>query len=551
MGVPVKSNNTQQGCNPISSNCVIWQGPDIPCITLCTGDSVSDVVAKMATELCEITDQLNISLLDLSCFNPLYPTPQNFQDVMQIILNKVCALENGTAADGTSSAGCPSDCIVTVAPCLQTQDYLGNTITTMSLQDYVILIGNRICTILTSIAGLQLQIDNLNVRVTNIENNTGGGGSGSSSFNVTSECVTQGSVPLQEYINALDLAFCLLQANTGTTAQFTSADSASACVNQNSVQMANPPQIMGGYQSPPWIASPQTAYQHIQNLWVAICDIRTGLTNLREQLTACCAPSAPCPTNLPIPQIYLNKSTVDDYLYFRVSGNTTGATTPNAIVLGGEEWVLSRFEGTVVPSATGVASQINVSIPNITFTTQISYTNSDDGSNPLASVSGIGVSIQVQALGTFYWKNVTTNQECGVSAGNNPTLVNQYAVSTYGCPSFGGPSPSLSVVAGSTSACSLATGGSVTVSVISPIAFLSGPGVTQSSMPVSVTYTNTSNISVTQQTIFNSGTQSFTIPSGIKCGTTVSVSVGNISQGNAQRFPECSNSGSVTLPAGT
>ena len=37
-------------CSPISSNCVIWQGPDIPCIKLCTGDTVSDVVAKLATD---------------------------------------------------------------------------------------------------------------------------------------------------------------------------------------------------------------------------------------------------------------------------------------------------------------------------------------------------------------------------------------------------------------------------------------------------------------------------------------------------------------------
>jgi len=79
MAVPIKSNNTQQGCNPISSNCVVWQGPNIPCINLCTGDSVSDVIAKMATELCDITSQTDISLLDLSCFNPLYPTPQNNQ----------------------------------------------------------------------------------------------------------------------------------------------------------------------------------------------------------------------------------------------------------------------------------------------------------------------------------------------------------------------------------------------------------------------------------------------------------------------------------------
>ena len=33
-------------CSPIASNCVVWTGPNIPCINLCKGDTVSDVVFK-------------------------------------------------------------------------------------------------------------------------------------------------------------------------------------------------------------------------------------------------------------------------------------------------------------------------------------------------------------------------------------------------------------------------------------------------------------------------------------------------------------------------
>ena len=56
-------------CSPISSNCVVWQGPDIPCIKLCIGDTVSDVVFAMATELCTILDTLKVTNYDLTCFN--------------------------------------------------------------------------------------------------------------------------------------------------------------------------------------------------------------------------------------------------------------------------------------------------------------------------------------------------------------------------------------------------------------------------------------------------------------------------------------------------
>ena len=45
-------NNKQVYSTPISSNSVIWQGPNISCINLCKGDSVSDIVYKLAVELC-------------------------------------------------------------------------------------------------------------------------------------------------------------------------------------------------------------------------------------------------------------------------------------------------------------------------------------------------------------------------------------------------------------------------------------------------------------------------------------------------------------------
>ena len=61
MALPIQPSDTQAGCNPVSSNCVIWQGPDIPCITLCKGDSISDVTYKVATEICTLVDQLSLT----------------------------------------------------------------------------------------------------------------------------------------------------------------------------------------------------------------------------------------------------------------------------------------------------------------------------------------------------------------------------------------------------------------------------------------------------------------------------------------------------------
>mgnify|MGYP003670327522 FL=1 len=70
-------------CSPISSNCVVWQGPDISCINLCTGDTVSDVVSAMAKELCTILDSLKVTNYDLTCFNSTACGPEDFNALIQ------------------------------------------------------------------------------------------------------------------------------------------------------------------------------------------------------------------------------------------------------------------------------------------------------------------------------------------------------------------------------------------------------------------------------------------------------------------------------------
>ena len=91
--LPSNTNNTSP-CTPVSSNCVIWQGPDISCINLCNGDTVSDVVGKLATELCALIDatcQCNPDLtgLDISCITTT--TPEGLVATLQEIIDYVCA----------------------------------------------------------------------------------------------------------------------------------------------------------------------------------------------------------------------------------------------------------------------------------------------------------------------------------------------------------------------------------------------------------------------------------------------------------------------------
>ena len=162
-------NYDSEGCDPMSSNCVIWQGPDIECINLCKGDTVSNVVFKLATELCSILDKLNVSTYDLSCLNLLECEPETWEALIQLLIDRICALESGITPDTpTSASGCP-DCVVNICSEFYYTSPQGDTITTMQLQDYVTAIGNRVCDIVTEISTINSTLTQIDGRVTQNE----------------------------------------------------------------------------------------------------------------------------------------------------------------------------------------------------------------------------------------------------------------------------------------------------------------------------------------------------------------------------------------------
>ena len=295
---PLNSHTT--GCDPVSSNCVIWQGPDIPCIKLCKGDSVSDVVFKLATELCEVLDQLDVStyILPSPCFTNQACNPGDFHDLIQIIINKLCCLESipeaaGCAGTGltsnsstrvagdTAGGGCP-DCTVEIAKCFYYTNEFGDGITTMQLTDYVKAIGNRLCNLVNDIFVLTEIVNNHEERITVLENTppptlvlpT-----------VTPSCVITPAVPLQMNVvlSTLEQQFCQLVSATGSPTNIYQAVT-KQCINLN-----NSPALgtSGGIMSniPGWLTTANTVAATVNNLWLTICDLRSAVQNI--QLNCC------------------------------------------------------------------------------------------------------------------------------------------------------------------------------------------------------------------------------------------------------------------------
>ena len=305
--IPVKPSNNQQNCNPISSNCVIWQGPDIACINLQKGDTVSDVTYKLAVELCEILNQTDLATFDLSCFDPICPKPENFHDLIQFIIDKLCSLNNccsGTTpavmssptaktmsvASAQTTGNCP-DCVITIAPCFYYTDQFGNNITTMNIADYAAAIGARVCTLSTQFAALQTTVSSQGQRITNLE--TWVNNYTPNVPSVVSTCLYPNtSVLVNVFCQNLEQEFCNLRNATGTPVSIISA------IQKQCADLDNLPKLAGTGlmgMTPGWVlqSNYSTAADAINNLWLTVCDLRAAVDSI---LNTCCNDSLTCNT---------------------------------------------------------------------------------------------------------------------------------------------------------------------------------------------------------------------------------------------------------------
>ena len=267
-------------CSPISSNCVIWQGPDIPCIKLCAGDTISDVIHKLATELCTIMDTLKVSNYDLACFDLVACPPSTFEQLIQFLINKICELQVeadatviAVAAGGTKSAS--ADTLVTVAPC-----FIVGTTTVMTVTEYAVAMGTAICGIINQITAIINSITNLDIRVTVLENAPPPvfttpvvSVDCDLSATVTSPGTYAIDIVVDALINDNTRGYCSLIRSTGLPADIYAAV-LSQCITDLDISLIYGTNFATAYAGS-WVptASSITIATTITNIWIALCDV--------------------------------------------------------------------------------------------------------------------------------------------------------------------------------------------------------------------------------------------------------------------------------------
>jgi len=294
--LPTNSNEAKdKGCNPVSSNCVVWQGPDLECIGLCKGDTISDVIAKMATELCNLIEMFDLDGFSLACLAvPASDPVTNIHDLIQVLVERICALEgiNATeAADGTPVSGsdCPINCVVDIAPCFYYLNPQGDTITTMQLTDYVHAIGNRICDILSDIAALQDGQQVLDNQVNNVNTpaiaalEADKANKNSLYYQLSTKTDPTGSTKyITDALRSVENSLIGTQDATGTPTELYQSILKEGFLNDSAKLFGT-----GNMASiPGWVDEPQKVSDTLGNIWLSIHDIRSAVAYMQEN---CCS----------------------------------------------------------------------------------------------------------------------------------------------------------------------------------------------------------------------------------------------------------------------
>lgn len=271
----------KDGCMPISASCVTWNGPDIPCIKLCQGDTIDVVVYELAKVLCDVTENvLDITTLDFECLlEDGQCPPETLLETLQLLITNAC-LPTPPPPD-------PEPTPLPVIPlpeCLYFVNGEGDTVTALPLDEYAEYLATQICRIIADISSINAVITSLNNRVTILEAAIGGGGGGGSTpvTNITTQCLSGSApgqvLPITTAFANLEQKLCEYLALLGSLTEW-QAMFDNICIDSTTVVPCGD----GTYGDiAGWIDNPTTVAGSINNLWLVVCKLNDCMSATSE-----------------------------------------------------------------------------------------------------------------------------------------------------------------------------------------------------------------------------------------------------------------------------
>ena len=360
--IPTNSSGTTNGCNNISSNCVVWQGPDITCIDLCTGDTITDVTYKLATKVCKlITDGVtaNPSLtgLDLKCLNIAGITPTELVPVLQAMVVQICAnTGTGQVPNRSSNLSTASQVqddlpIMTLPACMQYNDASGNPVTTLRLDLFATLISQKVCTNLASIQVINTTLTSYSSRLDILEACVLPCSSVVVEKKVVPTCIINvGTLTdVSVLLLALEVRFCALETAVGLPAAINLAIGQTT-ITSSTLSLSGNKAAYGALGG--WNASVTTAAQSIQNSWIVMDDLYAAISAI--QINCCPSGCESIVYGFTTTNILASTGLISS-----VNFNFQGSTVPNGFN------DASGFSIIKVTDVAGVVAQSTVSVSSL------------------------------------------------------------------------------------------------------------------------------------------------------------------------------------------
>ncbi len=263
--------NTENCIDPAFSSCTIWDGPDIPCLKICKGQTISKIVNTIATKLCEVLQPFDLSNLTIQCaldiFNKTEPTERTLLNILQLLVDNDCGLKQ--LIDGLRSEldGLSESNFIINLKCLNQTDTFGNNIE-IDRDSTIQLIINEICEIKNSftyvnskLISLQQQIDAIDVNPVYNEP-------------TITTCIDNSDKPVSEQVKRTATEFCNYRTLIGNNSDIATARS------------KTPSDLNLKYGTEPgWIPSPQNLLHDLNNLNIIIGKLIEDNENFK---TNCC-----------------------------------------------------------------------------------------------------------------------------------------------------------------------------------------------------------------------------------------------------------------------
>lgn len=366
--LPISSNTADQGCSPVSSNCVIWQGPNLSCINLCKGDTVSDVVYKLATEVCAVMGNVGLSDLDLSqLVQVCSATPEpakTLAAVLDLLITKVVCLAD--IVDGIPTGNVTyTEPSLNLPACLQYTNPQGQTVTQLIHNQYTLTLATKLCELSSTVSIHTGQIGALNTRVSALENATADG-----LPTLAVECLNGSATPLDLDV-ALDVVadeLCALKGVLGTNTAITTA-AAKQCTSLNNLPALSSAGTMSSISG--WKTTVTTLSDSIFNLWLTVCDMRGSMAIIKDSYSTLDCTAV-------IIDFVASTNTNRDQITLNFTGLTNIPVTLSECSQQGSKLTITDSSGkvyiTYVQVVANKNTSVNVSLSGSGLSTSLNYT---------------------------------------------------------------------------------------------------------------------------------------------------------------------------------